>query len=167
MSIWYCAVSMATVTVRLKPLGGCQSSLLTLPVKSFISPPSAMSRVVVGNSNKDSCKTKLQNPLTLKHSYTTHSQICRKAILYTKQSKAKQLFSPWSWLQRMHASNSCNPFACSPNEIKPAYPQHRRSSMLMHSFTAAHAMMVKTVPSSLTSMTSHPRTYARPNFSAG
>ena len=41
MSIWYCAVSMATVTVRLKPLGGCHSSLLTRPVKSFIKPPSA------------------------------------------------------------------------------------------------------------------------------
>ena len=62
MSIWYCAVSMATVTVRLKPLGGCQSSLLTLPVKSFMSPPSAMSSVVIGNSNVDSCKTKLDHP---------------------------------------------------------------------------------------------------------
>ena len=104
MSIWYCAVSMATVTVRLKPLGGCQSSRLTLPVKSFMSPPSAMSSVVIGNSNVDSCETKLDHPL-LPSIHALH--IARYAgKRFRKQSRAEQSRAEQSRAEQSRAEQS-------------------------------------------------------------
>mmetsp|Transcript_20883 Transcript_20883/g.53522 ORF Transcript_20883/g.53522 Transcript_20883/m.53522 type:complete len:238 (+) Transcript_20883:85-798(+) len=41
VSAWYCAVSSATVSVRRKPRGGRFWSILTRPVKSFMSLPSS------------------------------------------------------------------------------------------------------------------------------
>ena len=117
MSIWYCAVSMATVNVRLKPFGACQSSLLTLPVKSFMSPPSAISRIIVGNINKDSCGTRLQSPLNLEHPHTTGSRVCQKMVLYAQQNSSSALG---------HGCNLCMPttLAMPPHAVAARQSQH-------------------------------------------